>query len=427
MKDCGSENLRICVLGLGYIGLPTALMFANVGYRVHGMDVSSRLIDDLIAGNVDFSEAGLNTLFRQVRQENKFSVSTEVTAADVFIVAVPTPKGTGNQPILEPLYSAIDKVVPLLRGGEILIIESTIPPGTIRKVEEKIYHARPDLYNNGGEGNVPKIAYVPERVIPGRVIQEIIQNRRIVGVSCNLVGESVSRLYASFVTGGIDTVTVEVAELCKLAENSFRDVNIAFANELSMICASRGIDVDAVIQHANLHPRVEILQPGIGVGGHCVAVDPWFLATEFPQESDLIKTARKVNTKKTNWCAKRIVSAISRRGLDEIYFLGLAFKPNVGDIRESPAIQIVRFVAGNRPDLSIKVADPYIDYIPPELNEFRNIQFVAAADLDQIKGNCFILVEHRDYQKYSGADFQFDDFPPNLNVISDWMYDYRSE
>ncbi len=313
----------------------------------------------------------------------------ETPAADVYIVAVPTPVGAGTTPDLTAVRTAVRSIAPRLRGGELVILESTVPPGTTRRTAEWILAARPDLSLDGADGRpVVHVAHCPERVLPGRTVVELIENDRTVGGLTEAAAERARDLYALFCTGQILTTDATTAEMVKLVENSFRDVNIAFANELSVICDTVGVDVWDVIELANHHPRVDILRPGPGVGGHCIAIDPWFLVAADPQHAQLIRQARVINAGRPARVARTVRRAVADVHAPVIAVLGLAFKPDIDDLRESPAVDIVEDVALALPAAQLLVVEPHVTHLPPELEVLTNVLLTdaekAVADADLV-------------------------------------------
>lgn len=380
---------RICVVGLGYIGLPTAALLANKGFEVVGVDVNEQVVRTINAGQAHLVEPDLDTFVRAAVESHRLEARLQPDHADVFMICVPTPLDTEAdppQPDISYVVEASRAIAPWLRPGNLVILESTSPVGTTERVVEVLREA-------GAPVDRLHIAYCPERVLPGRVIVELIENDRIVGGVNEAATRAVADFYHSFVLGEVLTTQPRVAELAKLAENAFRDVNIAYANELSMICERLGIDAWELIRLANRHPRVNILQPGAGVGGHCIAVDPWFIVAGAPEEARLIRTAREVNDRKTLWALERIAEAAARLpGLDgraaRIACLGLAFKPNIDDLRESPAQAIAR-----------NLRDGGYEVLPVEPNLERSEEWVlrplaeALAEADLV----VVLVRHRDF------------------------------
>jgi len=362
---------QIAVIGLGYIGLPTAAVLASYGWNVCGVDVSKKVVETVNAGGVHIEERDLDRLVREAIDSGRLLASTEVPAAHFYMIAVPTPLGEGNTPDTAFVEAAARAIAPNVLPGACIIIESTSPIGTTEKVAEIIGDLRPDLSMpqfGVEEGGDIAIAYCPERVLPGKIVQELVQNDRVIGGVTTDCAQRAAALYTSFVRGDCLTTNSRVAETVKLVENSFRDVNIAFANELSMIADEIGIDVWDVIRLANRHPRVNILQPGPGVGGHCIAVDPWFLAAAAPQSARIVRTAREVNDYKAIHTQERIRALLDAAPDGKVALLGLAFKPDIDDFRESPALEIAENLAadlGNR----ILIVEPFTEELPCKLAE----------------------------------------------------------
>lgn len=386
---------ELVVIGLGYIGLPTAVVLAESGWQVTGVDVSDRTIEYVSAGKLPFVEEGLEESLAKVVSEGSLTAQKETPEAEIYIVSVPSPfKGDYE---LDPTYidSATDAIIPNLKGGELLILESTVPPGTTERMAERVMAARPDL-SVDGEGGRPIVyfGHAPERVLPGRIMIEMRANDRIVGGMTDEATEKTAEVYRSFCEGEVILTDARTAEMAKLTENSFRDVNIAFANELSLICAEQGIDVWELISLANRHPRVNILNPGPGVGGHCIAVDPWFIVSTTPT-AKLIKQARLVNDGKPEWVLQRIADAVDEVGGDTVIGLfGLAFKPNIDDLRESPAMKIAERVAQQYQSETVLVVEPFIDELPSTLSGFSNVEFVSAQEAAKRCDVAVLLVSH---------------------------------
>lgn len=343
----------ISLIGLGYIGLPTAAVLASRMGNVIGVDVRADVVEAVTHGTIHTMEPGLADLLAQVRENGALRAVTRPEPADAFIIAVPTPITDDHKPDISFVRSASLSLAPVLRPGNCIILESTSPVGTTEQMAGWLAEARPDLTfpQQKGETADIQIAYCPERILPGKMLEELVQNDRIVGGLSQRAAEMAVSLYRIFVQGEIHTTSVRTAELCKLAENSFRDVNIAYANELSMICDKLDIDVAELIRLANRHPRVNILQPGCGVGGHCIPVDPWFIVDSAPEEAKLIRTAREVNDSKPLWVVEKIKQAIGAylNGHPEkrikdvtIAYWGLSYKPKCNDFRNSPSIVVAR-------------------------------------------------------------------------------------
>lgn len=382
---------HICVIGLGYIGLPTATMFASRKIRVTGVDVNRHAVETVNRGAIHIVEPDLDIAVHGAVNQGYLRAALAPVAADVFLIAVPTPfKGEDREPDLSHVEAAARALAPVLQRGNLVILESTSPVGTTEKVAEWLSTARPDLTfpQNRGEASDIRIAHCPERVLPGRVMQELISNDRVIGGMTRRCAEMAASLYRLFVRGECVIASgPRAAELAKLAENSFRDINIAFANELSVICDRLGMDVWELIRLANRHPRVSILQPGPGVGGHCIAVDPWFIVASAPDDSRLIRTAREVNDDKPRWVLGKVKAAIGAHLAEHpgktaadvaIACYGLAFKPDIDDLRESPALEIARALAQNHAG-PILLVEPHVTALPPGLERARLTDMAGAA------------------------------------------------
>lgn len=329
----------VVMMGLGYIGLPTAALIASKGLQVHGVDVHQNVVDTINKGKIHIIEPDLDGLVHHVVKKGSLKASTSTVSADVYLIAVPTPFKEDHVPDISFVTAAAKNLIPTLKKGALVILESTSPVGTTQILKNLIEETRPELKNE------IFIAYCPERVLPGNVIYELEHNDRAIGGINEESTEKAVRFYQHFVKGELHRTNSQTAEMCKLVENASRDVQIAFANELSMICEKANIDVWELIRLANRHPRVNILQPGTGVGGHCIAVDPWFIVSEFPEEAKMIRAAREINNYKTEWAIEKIKNAAlhfkMETGRDAtIACMGLAFKPNIDDLRESPAVQV---------------------------------------------------------------------------------------
>ena len=351
--------MKACFLGLGYIGLPTAIVSAKHGIDVAGVDVNLRVVELTNQGKIHIVEPDLQELCAEVVANGKLKAYTSPIESDAYFIVVPTPFKGDHQPDISYVESATGMVLPLLKEGDLFVIESTSPVGTTNKMTDLIFAERPELKDK------IYIAYCPERVLPGNVVYELVNNDRVIGGINPESTEKAVEFYAQFVKGNLHKTNAKTAEMCKLTENSSRDVQIAFANELSLICDKAGINVWELIALANKHPRVNILQPGCGVGGHCIAVDPYFLTAEFPTESQIIAKAREINNYKSFWCAERVVNEILKFNLAKnrkpaVAMMGLAFKPNIDDLRESPAKHIVSKVLESSHDAEILVVEPNV-------------------------------------------------------------------
>lgn len=357
---------QIAVIGLGYIGLPTAALLASYGWSVCGVDVSQAVVETVNAGGVHIEERDLDKLVRDAITAQTLVASTEVPTASFYMIAVPTPLGPDNAPDISYVEAAARAIAPKILPGACVIVESTSPVGTTERVAQIIADLRPDLAvpcDGATEEADIALAYCPERVLPGRIVNELVHNDRVIGGVTPACAERAAELYTSFVKGDCLYTTARVAETVKLVENSFRDVNIAFANELSMIADVIGVDVWDVIRLANRHPRVNILQPGPGVGGHCIAVDPWFLVAGAPQAARLVRTAREVNDHKAVHTQARIRALLDAAPDGKVALLGLAFKPDIDDFRESPALEIAQQLSRTHGE-RILVVEPFMDELP---------------------------------------------------------------
>ena len=393
------SDRTLCVVGLGYIGLPTAAVFADNGERVIGVDVSDRHVDAVNAGRLPFVEAGLEEVVQRVVEAGRLSAQKETPHAEVYIIAVPTPFSEGHRADLSYIDAAAKAIAPQLVGDELVVLESTSPPGTTQHLADVILAERPDLSQDGADGRpILHFAHAPERVLPGRIMAELTTNDRIIGGLSDQATKLARDLYAVFCTGELLCTDAKTAEMTKLTENSFRDVNIAFANELSMICQSLGIDVWELIELANHHPRVNILQPGPGVGGHCIAVDPWFIVAADPEESRLIHTARIVNDDKPNYVIRQVEAAAAGLARPTIACLGLAFKPNIDDLRESPSLEVTGDLADQLPGARILAVEPYISELPPTLAGKPNVEFAEAVGAIEAADIVVLLVDHQQFK-----------------------------
>ena len=378
---------RICVVGLGYIGLPTAALLANKGYDVHGVDVIQSTVDTINRGEIHIVEPELDTFVQAAVKSEKLKANTKPIEADVFIIAVPTPFHEGFVPNIDYVVSATKAIASYLKDGNIVILESTSPVGTTDKVEEV-------LKEEGVDTSKLYIAHCPERVLPGQIMRELVENDRIVGGTTPEATEKTVEFYKTFVDGEVLSTDAKTAEMAKLTENSFRDTNIAFANELSILCDKFGIDVWELISLTNRHPRVNVLNPGAGVGGHCIAVDPWFIVHAGGEDAKIIRTAREINTYKTEWTIEKIKNEALKFEVKsgrkaKVACMGLAFKPNIDDLRESPALYITRQLVSE--GLDILAVEPNID----QFSEFDIVDYRKAIDEADI---VTFLVGHKEFQ-----------------------------
>ena len=381
--------MRACFMGLGYIGLPTAIIAAKNGVDVVGVDINKNVVETTNKGVLHIIEPGMEQLLQEVIASGKFKAYTEPQECDAYFIVVPTPFKGDHEPDISYVEAATRMVLPLLKANDLFVIESTSPVGTTEKMMSLIYETRPELKDK------IFIAYCPERVLPGNVIFELENNDRVIGGVNEASTEKAKEFYQIFVKGALHSTNSRTAEMCKLTENSSRDVQIAFANELSIICDKAGINVWELIDLANKHPRVNILRPGCGVGGHCIAVDPYFITADYPKESKIISTAREINNYKALWCAEKVKSCMLEFELKnhrkpKVAMMGLAFKPNIDDLRESPAKSITTTViqACNNPD--IMVVEPNVK----ENNLFKLTDYKVAYDTADI---VVFLVNHREF------------------------------
>ncbi len=401
----------ISMIGLGYIGLPTATLFASRRRKVIGVDVSQHAVDTINRGEIHIVEPELDMLVQAAVTSGYLRATTKPEPAEAFLIAVPTPFTDGHKPDLSYIEAAARSIAPVLQKGNLVILESTSPVGTTEKLAEWLAQERPDLSfpQQCAETADIQIAYCPERVLPGRVVHELVDNDRVIGGMTRTATFMAAALYKTFVQGDLVETNARTAEMCKLTENSFRDVNIAFANELSIICGKLDINVWELISLANRHPRVSILQPGAGVGGHCIAVDPWFIVDTTPDEARIIRTAREVNDHKPHWVMEQVKTRIAdvlatnpQRSMASIKVacLGLAFKPNIDDLRESPALEIAQHIAGL--GCQTMVVEHHIKTLPASLQK-PNIELHTFEDaLAQADVVC-VLVKHSLFVKSKEA------------------------
>lgn len=394
---------KVTVLGLGYIGLPTAALIARSGSKVTGIDVNQHVVDTVNNGKVHIEEVDLDGLVQGVVARGSLVASIEVAPADVFVIAVPTPHDEKHRPDITHVLSAARALAPKLAAGNLVILESTSPVGTTEKVATLLAELRPDLKVPGACTGAADIfvAYCPERVLPGRILVELVDNDRCIGGITPRCARRAMTFYRQFVRGACVTTSARAAEMVKLVENSYRDVNIAFANELSMMAEHMGVDAWEVIRLANRHPRVNILQPGPGVGGHCIAVDPWFLVHGAPDHSRLIRTAREVNLAKTAHVIGATEMLVSQHPNARVACLGLAFKPNIDDFRESPAVEVAAALA-RRFGKQIEIVEPYARGLPME--------FVGTGaeliDLDSALAGCDVLIVLVDHDLFKSIPIE---------------------
>jgi UDP-N-acetyl-D-mannosaminuronic acid dehydrogenase len=388
------SNKKIVMIGLGYIGLPTAALIASKEVEVYGVDVNQHVVDTINKGEIHIVEPKLDALVKKVVKKGNLKASLEPIEADVYLIAVPTPFKGDYEPDIAFVESAIQKLIPTLKEGALVIIESTSPVGTTEKMQKIIFAERPEL-----KGNI-FMAFCPERVLPGNVIYELEHNDRAIGGINPESTQKAIDFYSLFVTGELHKTNARTAELTKLVENASRDVQIAFANELSMICDKAGINVWELINLANKHPRVNILQPGTGVGGHCIAVDPWFIVSAFPKEAKIIRAAREINNYKTEWVIEKIKNKalhfkINHNREPIIACLGLAFKPNIDDLRESPALHVTQTLINE--GLTVLPVEPNI-------SKYRGFDIYNLTDAIEKADIIVVLVGHKEFKELSIND-----------------------
>jgi len=391
----------VAVIGLGYIGLPTAAIIAASGYRVLGIDTNPHVVETVGSGHVHIEEVDLDGLVRGVVGRGMLSTSLTVAEADYFLIAVPTPFGDNHTPDISYLLDAVRSLAPVLKYGDTVIIESTSPVGTTEKVRDLLEQLRPDIaFPHQDQPNADvAICYCPERVLPGRILIELSKNDRCIGGITPGCAARAQVFYKRFVKGDCVITSARAAEMVKLVENSFRDVNIAFANELSIVCDTLKLDVWEVIRLANRHPRVQVLQPGPGVGGHCIAVDPWFIVHADPDNTPLIRIAREVNDGKVGYVVDRVAAMLEQSPGARVACLGLAFKANIDDLRESPAVKVAEQLVARFGDL-VDVVEPYVNALPPELAD-SDAQLV---DLSIALDRCEVVVLLVDHDAFRMID-----------------------
>ncbi len=418
-----NQNKKICVIGLGYIGLPTAALLANRGYDVHGVDVVESTVNTINQGKIHIVEPELDTFVKSAVNSGKLKASLKPDFADVFIIAVPTPFHDGFVPNVDYVVSATKSIAPFVKPKNIVILESTSPVGTTELVAKTLAELRPELFEIENENSQFSIlnsqlyiAHCPERVLPGKIMKELVENDRIVGGLTQKATEKTVEFYNTFVSGEVLSTDARTAEMAKLTENSFRDTNIAFANELSMLCDKFDINVWELISLANRHPRVNILQPGAGVGGHCIAVDPWFIVHAGGETAKMIKTAREVNTYKTEWVIEKIKNAVKQWIIDngelkinnekiinsqlkqpKIAIMGLAFKPDIDDLRESPALYIAKRLSEDLEGVMCVEPNIPLDYkLSTNNHQLKLVELSTALAESDLQ---VFLVAHKEFKK----------------------------
>jgi UDP-N-acetyl-D-mannosaminuronic acid dehydrogenase len=382
-----SQLKKVCMIGLGYIGLPTASLLANNGYSVHGVDIVQSTVDTINRGEIHIVEPDLKEAVSKAVKYGSLKADTKPTKADIFMIAVPTPFHDGFVPNIDYVIEATKSIAPFLKSGDLIILESTSPVGTTQKIEQI-------LTEEGVDTSLISIAYCPERVLPGKIMIELVQNDRIVGGLTPKATKDAAQFYRTFVKGEVLETTANTAEMAKLTENSFRDLNIAFANELSILCDKFNINVWELIKLANRHPRVNILQPGAGVGGHCIAVDPWFIVHAGGEDAKIIKTAREVNNYKTEWVIEKIKSKALELELKnakkaKVACMGLAFKPDIDDLRESPALYITNRLKSEGIDILA---------VEPNIKSHKELKIVDYKDALESADIVVFLVAHKEFK-----------------------------
>lgn len=406
------SNKKICVIGLGYIGLPTAATLAARGLQVMGIDINPAVVASINQGAAHIVEPGLNQLVSDAVKNKLLRATSTMEAADIFIIAVPTPFKENHQPDLSYVYAAVKMLAPVLTKNNLIILESTSPVGTTEAIRDQLAKLRPDLKFPSTDNTTAEIAiaYCPERIIPGQALRELIENDRVIGGITKKCAEQAAAFYRSFVSGDCMISSARTAELTKLTENAFRDVNIAFANELSLLCDKLNVNVWELIDLANHHPRVNILQPGPGVGGHCIAVDPWFLISAQPEVTTLMHQARVINDSKPKYVIDKIKQASSQHHKPSIACLGLSFKRDVDDLRESPAVNIVEELAAQQIG-NIFVVEPHIQSLPQNLKKYAHVELVPLATALQNAQIIALLVDHQVFLQVDASLLQ------NKNII----------
>jgi UDP-N-acetyl-D-mannosaminuronic acid dehydrogenase len=383
------KKKTVCVIGLGYIGLPTAALIANKGFSVSGVDINQEVVSIVNQGKIHILEKGLGKVVKSVTSKGKLKAFNKIQPSDIYIICVPTPfhrNFNPPKPNINNVISASKNIAPYIKKGDLIILESTSPVGTTEKVRKVLKHGGVNIKDIN-------IGYCPERVLPGKIMTELTHNARIIGGLSELSTKKIANFYKQFVKGNILVTDSRTAEMCKLAENSYRDLNIAYANELSIICDKQNINIWELIRLANKHPRVNILQPGTGVGGHCIAVDPWFIVSQDKKNAKLIRTAREVNNHKTKFVINKIKKTANRYLLNKgikpkIVCLGLTFKPNIDDLRESKALKVVKTLLAENHKINI---------VEPNVKSYKNLSFLNLSDAIKQADIICVLVKHREF------------------------------
>jgi UDP-N-acetyl-D-mannosaminuronic acid dehydrogenase len=386
---------KVSIIGVGYIGLPTAGILTSNGFEVLAVDTNSDVIEKLVSRNFNFIEHGLNEILVNALDSGNLTASTKPAKSDVFIIAVPTPFKENHLSDLKFVYSAIDSIIPFLKSGNLVIVESTVPIGTTENISKIIEAKRPDLSTND-LGNSIFLAHCPERVLPGQILQELIGNSRVIGGINASSTEKATNFYQEFVRGELFQTDSKTAEMSKLAENTYRDVNIALANEFSLVCQDNSIDIWEMIRLANQHPRVNILNPGPGVGGHCIAVDPWFIIENAPEQTKIIRAAREINESMPSRVVNEITLLAKKFTSPTIACLGLTYKPNVSDHRESPALEIIKSLA-KESNNQILVVEPNVEQVNALFSAFHNVQIRNLENAINEADIVVVLVAHNQF------------------------------
>ena len=392
-------NPEVVTVGLGYIGLPTSALIASHGTNVLGVDVNKKVVDTINKGSIHIVEPDLEDIVFKAVKKGNLIASSNASPANVYLIVVPTPFKENHEPDISYIEAATKGIIPLLKKRDLYIIESTSPIGTTEKMMKLIYTSRPELKNE------IFIAYCPERVLPGNVMHELVENDRVIGGVDKASTKKAISFYSKYVKGELHATNARTAEMCKLVENSSRDVQIAFANELSLICDKATINVWELIRLANKHPRVNILKPGCGVGGHCIAVDPYFITSSFPLESKIISTAREINNYKAFWCVEKIQNQIlkfeiHKQRKPKIAICGLAFKPNIDDLRESPAVYIAKKIGLSHPK-------ELVFYVEPNIESHDFFKISKTVDVEKKCDILFVLVSHKEFENLKGNVYRF--------------------
>ncbi|WP_070711245.1 nucleotide sugar dehydrogenase [Corynebacterium sp. HMSC072D12] len=401
MNSARFPKFDVCVVGLGYVGLPTAALFANAGMRVCGVDIDQTRLENLAKGESNSGEAELDEVLRAALASSNLTLKAQPVPADNYLICVPTPVSKGHSFVSNAVESATKSIAKVVQEGDLLVLESTCPPGTTEHLLDLLQQEREDLRVS----EAILAAHCPERVLPGNTIDELRTNSRIIGGCTPEASQRAENLFSNICDGNIRVTDSRTAEMTKLVENTFRDVNIALANELSMICDSLNISINDVRELANMHPRVNLHQSGIGVGGHCISVDPWFIVNSAPELSKLISCARDVNTEKTRWVARKLVERIHDEGATTVGLWGLSYKPETGDLRNSPAVDIAQELVEQLPEVDFIAFDPFISGNQLEFPDVSNFSF-GTHDHEVSETNLNILLVR--HQRYKSIEDFFD-------------------